>query len=92
MPRTTRIVVVLEHANEEHNLLTKSTTWTTNFYIFFFLLSTSGLKDENKKLHGQIKEQELAAESEKQLTNRLKQSLERQSYNLQYNTLVPWDK
>ena len=53
-------------------------------YIFvnFFLLSTSGLKDENKKLHGQIKEQELAAESEKQLTNRLKQSLERQSYNL----------
>lgn len=37
----------------------------------------NGLKDENKKLHGQIKEQELEAESEKQLTNRLKQSLER---------------
>ena len=46
-------------------------------FVHFFSLSTSGLKDENKKLHGQIKEQELAAESEKQLTNRLKQSLER---------------
>ena len=43
----------------------------------FFSLARSGLKDENKKLHGQIKEQELAAESEKQLTLRLKQSLER---------------
>ena len=42
--------------------------------VFYF---TSGLKDENKKLHCQIKEQELAAESEKQLTLRLKQSLER---------------
>ena len=49
-----------------------------NLHInFSFLIFYSGLKDENKKLHGQIKEQELAAESEKLLTNRLKQSLER---------------
>ena len=46
-----------------------------SFKVLFYF--ASGLKDENKKLHCQIKEQELAAESEKQLTLRLKQSLER---------------
>lgn len=38
---------------------------------------SSGLKDENKRLQLKLKEEELAAEAEKQLTARLKSSLEK---------------
>ena len=47
------------------------------FQFCALCLLCSGLKDENKKLHVQLKEQQLASEAEKQLSQRLQSSLEK---------------
>ena len=47
------------------------------FQFCVLCLLCSGLKDENKKLHVQLKEQQLASEAEKQLSQRLQSSLEK---------------